>query len=141
MNKAVVVGIDAYPHAPLSGCVNDAKDVASCLSLEQYDFDSLTLLNGQASRPNILKQLSTIAYGEEHHGKGSTLLFYFAGHGQVLGQAGHLVTHDAENFDPGISLLSSPRSWSPPASSSIMSYQFWTVATLAPHSPGPTAAH
>ncbi|NDZ61896.1 protein kinase [Streptomyces anulatus] len=104
MNKAVVVGIDTYPHAPLSGCVNDAKDVASCLSLEQYDFDSLTLLNGRATRPNILKEISRIAYGEEYHGKGSILLFYFAGHGQVLGQAGHLVTHDAENFDPGISL-------------------------------------
>ncbi|MFE3990265.1 caspase family protein [Streptomyces goshikiensis] len=104
MNKAVVIGIDTYPDAPLSGCVSDANDVASCLSLEQYDFDSLTLLNSRATRPNILKELSRIAYSEEHHGEGSILLFYFAGHGQVLGQAGHLVTHDAENFDPGISL-------------------------------------
>ncbi|MBB4983401.1 MULTISPECIES: protein kinase domain-containing protein [Streptomyces] len=104
MNKAVIVGIDTYADAPLFGCVNDAKDVASCLSLGQYDFDSLVLLNGRATRANILRELNQIAYSDEHHGKGSVLLFYFAGHGQVLGQAGHLVTHDAENFDPGIAL-------------------------------------
>jgi serine/threonine protein kinase len=97
----VIVGIDSYPGAPLFGCVNDAKDVASCLSLEQYDFDSKLLLNGQATRSNIRRHLHELAYGEE---EGGTLLFYFAGHGQVLGQGGHLVTHDGEMYDPGISL-------------------------------------
>ncbi|SEE89150.1 caspase family protein [Streptomyces sp. Ag109_O5-10] len=101
LNRAVIVGIDSYPGAPLFGCVNDAKDVADCLSLEQYDFDSKLLLNGQATRSSILRNLHELAYGEE---EGGTLVFYFAGHGQVLGQAGHLVTHDAERFDPGISL-------------------------------------
>ncbi|MET9112674.1 MULTISPECIES: protein kinase domain-containing protein [Streptomyces] len=97
----MIVGIDSYPGAPLFGCVNDAKDVASCLSLEQYDFDSKLLLNGQATRSNIRRHLHELAYGEE---EGGTLLFYFAGHGQVLGQGGHLVTHDGEMYDPGISL-------------------------------------
>ncbi|WP_157878061.1 protein kinase domain-containing protein [Streptomyces torulosus] len=101
MNKAIIVGIDAYPENPLYGCVNDAQDVASCLSLEQYDFDNKTLYNGQATRSNVLQPLSEAAYGGEG---GETLLFYFAGHGEALGQAGHLVTYDAQNFDPGISL-------------------------------------
>ncbi|MFI1980069.1 caspase family protein [Streptomyces wedmorensis] len=83
MNKAVIVGIDTYADAPLFGCVNDAQDVASCLSLGQYDFDSLVLLNGRATRANILRELNQIAYSEEHQGQGSILLFYFAGHGQV----------------------------------------------------------
>jgi hypothetical protein len=104
LNKAIIVGIDSYPDAPLAGCVNDANDVASCLSLPQYDFDSTLILNGRATRAEVLKQLHRIAYAEEHYGEESTLLFYFAGHGQVVGQAGHLVTHDAEYFDPGISL-------------------------------------
>ncbi|MEU5871925.1 protein kinase [Glycomyces sp. NPDC047369] len=104
MNKAIIVGIDSYPDAPLAGCVRDASDVASCLSLPQYDFDSTLILNDRATRTEILKQLHRIAYADEHYGEESTLLFYFAGHGQVVGQAGHLVTHDAEYFDPGISL-------------------------------------
>ncbi|MFE6978911.1 caspase family protein [Streptomyces sp. NPDC057682] len=104
MNKAIIIGIDSYPGAPLYGCVNDARDVASCLSLEQYDFDSIVLLNSQATRSNILRELSKLAYGPEDQGQGNTLLLYFAGHGQVVGQAGHLVTYDAQDFDPGISL-------------------------------------
>ncbi|RRR96483.1 protein kinase domain-containing protein [Glycomyces terrestris] len=104
MNKAIIIGIDSYPEALLTGCVNDASDVADCLSLEQYDFESVLILDGDATRSEILKELYRTAYAEEHYGEGSTLLFYFAGHGQVIGQAGHLVTHDAENFDPGISL-------------------------------------
>ncbi len=32
------------------------------------------------------------------------LIFYFAGHGQVLGNSGHLVTVDGKFYDPGISL-------------------------------------
>ncbi|WP_194266021.1 protein kinase domain-containing protein [Arthrobacter yangruifuii] len=102
MKHAVVVGVDGYLHAPpLRGCVNDAGDIAECLSLEQYDFDVTTLFNRDATRSNILEALGQIAYGSV---SGDTLLFYFAGHGAVVGNSGHLVTHDATTFDPGLSL-------------------------------------
>ncbi|MFP8959682.1 protein kinase domain-containing protein [Streptomyces nanhaiensis] len=101
MNKAVVVGIDNYGDAPLYGCVNDANEMATCLSLEQYDFDTKLLLNSRGTRNGILRAISEVAYGEE---EGDIFLIYFAGHGQVIGSAGHLVTHDAQPFDPGISL-------------------------------------
>ncbi|WP_202638206.1 protein kinase domain-containing protein [Bailinhaonella thermotolerans] len=98
----MIVGLDHYVSAPaLQGCEQDAKDMATCLSFDQYDFDSKILLNGQATRSKILQSLSEIAYSEAG---GEILLFYFAGHGQVLGQAGHLVTYDSQPFDPGISL-------------------------------------
>ncbi|MEV0249968.1 caspase family protein [Nocardia sp. NPDC050712] len=100
MNRAVVVGIDRYGGAPLHGCVNDANDVADCLSDKGYDFDCVTLLDGQATRSGILQTVSAIAYGESGH----TLVFYFAGHGHVIGNAGHLVTCDAQPYDPGVSL-------------------------------------
>ncbi|WP_165970589.1 protein kinase [Actinomadura sp. 6K520] len=100
VNRAVVVGIDDYAGAPLYGCVNDATDVASCLSLEQYDFDTTILLNSGATRNSILEAISELAYASE----GENLLFYFAGHGEVIGQAGYLVAHDARQYDPGISL-------------------------------------
>jgi eukaryotic-like serine/threonine-protein kinase len=101
MNKAIVVGIDTYPGAPLHGCARDAKDVADCLTFPEYDFDVKLMQNGNATRSDILQRISELAYGDD---SGGTLFFYFAGHGQVLGQAGHLVTHDAQPFDPGISL-------------------------------------
>ncbi len=101
MRDAVVVGIDTYPDAPLHACVRDAREMAACLTLEQYDFNCKVLLNSQASRQGILEALSELAYGREDR---EMLLFYFAGHGEVLGSAGHLVTHDAQNYDPGISL-------------------------------------
>lgn len=28
--KALIIGIDEYQKAPLHGCVNDAKEIASC---------------------------------------------------------------------------------------------------------------
>ena len=31
MRKALVVGIDDYPNAPLTGCVNDAEKIAALL--------------------------------------------------------------------------------------------------------------
>ncbi|WP_371675823.1 caspase family protein [Streptomyces sp. NBC_01276] len=101
MNKAVIVGIDRYLEAPLAGCVNDARDMATCLSFPEFDFDCKLLVDSQATRSNIVRSLSELAYGEE---EGDTLLFYFAGHGAVLGQAGHLVTYDGEAYDLGIPL-------------------------------------
>ncbi|PPJ17542.1 hypothetical protein C5E44_13935 [Nocardia nova] len=98
---AVIVGIDSYPNAPLSGCVKDASDVAECLAFNQFDYNCSTLTNGDATRSAILGVLGKFAYGD---GEGGILVFYFAGHGQVLGDQGHLVTIDGAPHDPGISL-------------------------------------
>jgi serine/threonine protein kinase len=59
------------------------------------------LFDEQATRSGILSALGQFAYQQEGDG---TLLFYFAGHGQVLGDQAHLVTIDAQPHDPGISL-------------------------------------
>ncbi|MCV7431834.1 protein kinase domain-containing protein [Mycolicibacterium bacteremicum] len=99
---AVIVGIDQYRGAPLFGCVNDARDIAECLSFEQYSYNCVTLFDQQATRSEVLQTLGERAYGAD--GGGGTLLFYFAGHGEVLGDQAHLVTFDAQPHDPGISL-------------------------------------
>ena len=31
MRKALIVGINNYPNSPLSGCINDANEIASML--------------------------------------------------------------------------------------------------------------
>lgn len=98
---AVVVGIDGYRDAPLRGCVNDASDITECLTLSQYSFNCIPIHNSDATRSNVLAQLGELAYGD---GESGTLIFYFAGHGQVLGDQGHLVMFDGTAYDPGISL-------------------------------------
>lgn len=100
MRDAVIVGIDRYPHAPLAGCVRDAADVADCLSFDNFGFDCEKLVDGLATRSNVLAALGTRAFER----KGEVLLFYFAGHGQVLGGAGYLVLADGNEYDPGLSL-------------------------------------
>lgn len=97
----MIVGIDTYPDAPLRGCRNDAESIAECLSISQYAYDCAVLLDQDATRPAILSTLGARAYGD---GKGGVLVFYFAGHGQVLGDQAHLVSVDGTQFDPGISL-------------------------------------
>ncbi|GAA4667113.1 protein kinase domain-containing protein [Amycolatopsis dongchuanensis] len=104
MRHAVIVGTDKYPQCPLSGCVHDATDVAECLSLEQYGFDCKLLIDETATRSNILETISELAYVEEGPAAREFLVIYFAGHGQVLGNSGHLITIDGKPYDPGISL-------------------------------------
>jgi eukaryotic-like serine/threonine-protein kinase len=101
---AVIVGVDSYRDESiplLRGCAKDAKDLAALLSMEQFDFDCVTILNSEATRSNIIEQLGSHAYDPEG---GDFLLFYFAGHGASLGGYGHLVTTDASQLDPGLSL-------------------------------------
>lgn len=98
---AVVIGINSYLGAPLRGCVDDAEEMAECLALEQYGFDCVSLLDERATRANILEAIGALAYAD---GDRDALLIYFAGHGQSLGQHGHLVTYDGTQYDPGISL-------------------------------------
>lgn len=99
---AIIVGIDGYENAPsLRGCVPDAENMAVCLSMDHYDFDVQVLKNSEATRANILRKLGEAAYQERD---GEMLVFYFAGHGAVVGNSGHLLTHDASQFDPGLAL-------------------------------------
>lgn len=98
---AVVIGIDRYVDAPLTGCVADANDVAACLSLDQFGFDCEVLLDGRATRSSVLTSIGKRAYSADRR---DFLLLYFAGHGHVLGDHGHLVTVDGAPHDPGVSL-------------------------------------
>lgn len=76
---ALLVGIDDYPTAPLSGCVSDARKMLAYLQKDKaLNVDALTLLNGQATKTAIVdgfrKHLSRAQEGE-------AALFYFSGHG------------------------------------------------------------
>jgi hypothetical protein len=75
--RALCIGIDDYPDAPLAGCVADARAWAT--TLQRLDFDVAgPLLNGTATRRAILDALQTMIAGSR---PGDVLVFQFAGHG------------------------------------------------------------
>lgn len=75
--RALCVGIDSYPDAPLAGCVADARAWAS--TLRRLDFEIAgPLLEGAATRQAILDALQAMVAGSR---AGDVLVFQYAGHG------------------------------------------------------------
>jgi uncharacterized caspase-like protein len=71
------VGIDRYPVEPLQGCVADARLWSRTLTALGFETPE-TLLDGQATRANILDALDRlVGQGQP----GDVLVFQFAGHG------------------------------------------------------------
>lgn len=101
MKKALVVGINSYPFAPLFGCVRDATEISNLLKEnEDHTLNFDVLLQADVSKKSKLRELVT----ELFKGKHDTALFYFSGHGMVTELGGYLVTPDHRNYDEGISM-------------------------------------
>ena len=101
MKKALVIGIDDYPTAPLHGCVNDA--VAFGTTIER---------NGDGS-PNFDVRLLTdiqtkaqlkAAVTELFQGSCDTALLYFSGHGLLNASGGYILAPDYQRDDEGLSM-------------------------------------
>jgi hypothetical protein len=76
---ALVIGINDYP-APLpklKTAVNDAREIANVLT-SRYGFDVKVMLDGDATRENILDSLNQY---ESKLTANDNLLIYYAGHG------------------------------------------------------------
>jgi hypothetical protein len=79
--RALCVGIDDYPTAPLGGCVNDANSWARVLR-ERFGFEQPTmLLDQQATQERILSELTDLVLSAQ---PGEVLAFVYAGHGTEL---------------------------------------------------------
>ena len=91
MDKALCVGINKYPGAPLNGCVNDVIDATAYITDKQYgiNFDpkSVRLLTDtRATTAAILERLTWLTTGLT---VGDRILFWYSGHGaQVATRAG-----------------------------------------------------
>lgn len=83
MIKALIVGINDYPSAPLSGCVNDAVDVAGYLAstFGAPEGDVVKLLDHQATKREIITGLHAMLQSSS---SGDHLLFHFSGHGTQI---------------------------------------------------------
>ncbi len=101
MRKALVVGINNYPQAPLKGCINDASALATTLEK-----------NGDGS-PNFAVKLETdiptkselmTMIKELFEGDSDVALLYFSGHGSFSETGGYIVTPDHAKNDEGVSM-------------------------------------
>jgi hypothetical protein len=98
LKKALIIGIDDYPTAPLNGCVNDANAVAELLKTNgdgSPNFDVFLNLNVQ-TKAEFLDLIEKLFAGDA-----DASLLYFSGHGS---ECGHLVTPDYRGRDLGVSM-------------------------------------
>lgn len=98
MRKALVVGIDSYAANPLRGCRNDATRVAEHLMSSNCQFEVRILLDSEASRSRIKRELSWLFSDTDDS------VLYFAGHGIRTPLGTYLVTHDGVPDDEGVDL-------------------------------------
>jgi hypothetical protein len=97
MNRALLVGINAYPSAPLQGCVNDVTDFANFLvkACGFKDDEIRLLVDGRATTDAIRDRLAWLVTGAQ---PGDRLFFQYSGHGTQLAprnRAGRVVgLHD-----------------------------------------------
>src|SRR6266568_3378296 len=105
--RALVVGIDNYPGAPLAGCVNDANAVASLLRTHEdgspnFAVRTITQPTQTITRSTLRSAVSDLF---SDHDEADVALFYFSGHGTENNLGGFIVTPDAKQYDEGVSLV------------------------------------
>lgn len=104
MRRALVVGIDDYPQAPLRGCVNDARRVADLLAKHQDGSPNFECQVLAVAPATVTKGLLRQKIGALFANDADLALFYFSGHGTVNNLGGYLVTPDATRNDEGVSM-------------------------------------
>jgi len=101
MRKALVVGINNYPSAPLNGCVNDASALGSIIETNgdgSPNFD-VRLETNVMTKSELKEKIVSLFEGDA-----DTALFYFSGHGFINDIGGYIVTPDFKKYDEGVSM-------------------------------------
>ena len=83
MQRALLVGINEYPSAPLHGCVNDVQDMAEFL-VERCGFDMndvRLLTDARATTQGILERIGWLLTGVR---LGDRIFFQYSGHGAQM---------------------------------------------------------
>jgi hypothetical protein len=104
MRRALLVGIDDYPAAPLAGCVNDATAMERLLHRHDdggVNFDTQLVTS---DRETVTRARLRAGIDELFADPADVALLYFSGHGTENDLGGYLVTTDAEVYDEGVSL-------------------------------------
>lgn len=104
MKKALVVGIDDYPSAPLNGCVTDATSMATILGTNGDGSPNFATQLLVSPGTDISKAVLRTAVEKLFDGDNDTALFYFSGHGHIDSTGGYLATKDGQKHDEGLSM-------------------------------------
>ena len=95
-NKALLVGINAYPNPNnnLRGCINDIVDMEYFIASQNKVYlkeNIKTLTDKSATKQGILDHLNWLLMGAS---AGDQLLFHYSGHGAQLPSNGHTFEKD-----------------------------------------------
>src|SRR5258707_10466153 len=105
MRKALVIGIDHYPHVGnLSGCVNDAHAVKAVLDRHadgSVNF-GVKLMVGTGPADLITRDDLKDAARDLFANDADIALLYFAGHGYIEETGGFLCAGDFKRRDDGL---------------------------------------
>lgn len=104
MKKALIVGINDYPSAPLSGCVNDANAIVTILESHGDGSPNFGVKMMTSPSSNITRSALREAIEQLFTGDSDMALLYFSGHGYIKSTGGYLVTTDAKEYDEGVSM-------------------------------------
>lgn len=108
MRKALIVGIDHYPHiGDLSGAVNDAHAVKSILERNAdgtLNFPTPHLLVGTGPGSEVTRVELKESVRQLFADDADIALFFFAGHGYIEDTGGFLCASDCQSGDDGLSL-------------------------------------
>jgi hypothetical protein len=108
MRKALIVGIDHYPHiGNLSGAVNDAHAVKSVLERNAdgtLNFPTPHLLVGTGPGSEVTRSELKESVRQLFADDAEIALFFFAGHGYIEDTGGFLCASDSQAGDDGLSL-------------------------------------
>ena len=104
MRKALVVGINDYPKAPLFGCVNDATAIANVLATHSNGDPNFSVMPRLSPGQSITRSSLRQAIEELFSGDPDIALLYFSGHGHLNSLGGYVVTSDFESYDEGVSM-------------------------------------
>jgi hypothetical protein len=104
MRRALIIGINEYPDAPLTGCVNDAIAVGDLLETNgdgSFNFHVFHLISSEQPiyRSTLREAIKSLFAGDP-----DIALLYFAGHGFISSTGGYLVTMDSQRYDEGVSM-------------------------------------
>jgi len=104
MKKALIVGINDYPSAPLNGCVNDANAIGTILESHGDGSPNFGVKMMTSPSSNITRSALREAIEQLFTGDSDMALLYFSGHGYIKSTGGYLVTTDAKKYDEGVSM-------------------------------------
>ena len=102
MRRALIVGIDKYPLAPLSGCEKDALLLNNVLSKNadqsrNFHCETVTSATHRITRALLREKINRL-----FRDRAEVAFLHFSGHGTVNGFGGYLVTADHCDYDVGI---------------------------------------